>query len=295
MTAIPAVSVIVPCHNDGRFLDGLLASLRAQTRRDYEVIIVDDGSDENATLGKLRELEPTVRIVRQEQRYLPGARNTGFREARADFVVPLDCDDRLEPEFLAEALGAIGDAENNVGFVFTDMRLSGALTNIFTTHCNRFDQLFLNHMPYCMLLRKSAWQAVGGYDETMRQGLEDWEFNIRLLRSGYQWIKISKPLFIYNIRPDGMLLSSSARRQATTWNSIRRKHADLYRPGALIAIRQQSQPGWRSTLRACILFTLAKTLPESWCNALFFKMNMATRRLRMAWRSAKGGAQFVPQ
>jgi GT2 family glycosyltransferase len=72
---------------------------------------------------------------------------------------------------------------------------------------NRFDQLFLNQLPYCMLIRKSAWQAAGGYDETMRDGSEDWEFNIRLSGAGFRGIELAKPLFVCSVRPDGMLLS----------------------------------------------------------------------------------------
>jgi glycosyltransferase involved in cell wall biosynthesis len=278
----PAVSIVVPCHNDGRFLDGLLASLRAQTFQDFEIVIVDDGSSDGPTLQKLKEIETDVRVVHQENRYLPGARNTGFREARAEFVLPLDCDDRLEPEFLAKSFAAICGAADDVGFVFTHMRLSGDRDDIFATYCNRFDQLFLNHMPYCMLVRRNAWQAVGGYDETMRDGLEDWEFNITLLSAGWRGIEVPEPLFIYAVRSDGMLLSKSARGQATIWRRIRCKHPELYRLSALISTWRQCRPNWRSTMRAAILLATARILPEAWCNALFFQMNMIIRRLRAA-------------
>ena len=101
MTA-PAISVIVPCHNGGRFLDGLVANLRKQTFKDFEIVIVNNGSTEQDTLDTLKRLETQVRVIHQENRFLPGARNRGFKEARADVVLPLDCDDRLEPDFLAE-------------------------------------------------------------------------------------------------------------------------------------------------------------------------------------------------
>jgi hypothetical protein len=279
---VPAVSVIVPCHNGGRFLDGLLASLAQQTFRDFEVVIINNGSTEQATLDKLAALESSVAVVHQENRYLPGARNTGFREARAAFVLPLDCDDRLEPSFLAETFDQMRAAPDDVGFVFTHMRLAGALEGVFTSHFDRFDQLFLNHMPYCMLVRKSAWQAVGGYDEMMRDGTEDWEFNIRLAQAGFRGLELAKPLFIYAVRPDGMLLSKSARMQGTIWRHIRTKHPDLYRLPALLAVWRASRSGWPSTLQAIALLTTAKLLPEAWCNAVFFRMNMIVRRWRMA-------------
>ena len=80
--AVPAVSVVVPCFNGGRFLDSLLASLERQTFRDFEIIIVDDGSDDEATLRKLASLESRVRVIHQDNRGLPGARNSGIAAAR---------------------------------------------------------------------------------------------------------------------------------------------------------------------------------------------------------------------
>jgi glycosyltransferase involved in cell wall biosynthesis len=236
----PRVSIIVPCHNGGRFLDGLLASLGAQTFRDFETIIVDNGSTDTATREKLKVLDPAVRVVHQENRYLPGARNRGFLEAQAELVLPLDCDDTLEPSYLAETVPILEGAPPDVGFVFTHMRLTDTLTGVLPRHINRFDQLFLNQLPYCMLIRRSAWRAVGGYDETMRDGTEDWEFNIRLSSSGFRGIELAKPLFVYSVRPDGMLMSRSTRMHGTIWRHIRSRHADLYRFAALVRL-------WRAT------------------------------------------------
>lgn len=278
----PAVSVIVPCHNGGRFLDGLVASLRQQTFQDFEIVIVNNGSTEQDTLDTLARLELVARVVHQENRYLPGARNRGFAEARADIVLPLDCDDRLEPEFLAETLSALRAAPQDVGFVFTHMRLTGSVEGILATHCNRFDQLFLNHMAYCLLTRKSAWQKIGGYDETMRDGTEDWEFNIRLIKAGFGWVEVPKPLFLYTVRADGMLLSKSARMHATIWRRIRDRNPELYRLSELLRIWRESRPSLFSTLRGTALLTLASILPESWCNRLFFRLNMYMRRRRIA-------------
>jgi glycosyltransferase involved in cell wall biosynthesis len=268
----PRASVIVPCHNGGRFLDGLLASLGAQTFRDFETIIVDNGSTEVATREKLEALGPAVRVVRQENRYLPGARNRGFLEARAELVLPLDCDDMLEPSYLAETVPLLENAPSDAGFVFTHARLAGTLAGVLPRHLNRFDQLFLNQLPYCMLVRRSAWRAVGGYDESMRDGTEDWEFNIRLSRSGFRGIELAKPLFIYSVRSDGMLMSRATRMHGTIWRYIRTRHADLYRIAALVQL-------WRATRAtrskvsagtAAGLLLSAKLLPESWFNNLFF-------------------------
>ena len=223
----PAVSVIVPCYNGGSFLDGLCDSLAAQTFRDFETIIVDDGSTEETTLRKLASLDPAIRVVSQQNRRLPGARNAGFACARGEFLLPLDCDDRLAASFLAETVAVLRGAPPDIGFAFAHVRLVGDMDGVMPRHFNRFDQLFLNRLPYCMLIRRSAWQAAGGYDEAMGDGMEDWEFNIRLLQRGFGGAEIAKPLLIYRVSAEGMLLSRSARRHGTIWRYIRTKHRDL--------------------------------------------------------------------
>jgi len=287
----PRVSVVVPCHNGGRFLESLLASLATQTFRDFEVVIVDDGSTEPQTRDKLAALDPSVRVVRQEQRYMAGARNRGFAEARAELVVPLDCDDTLDPSYLAETVPLLEAAPPDVGFVFTHLRLTGELEGVVERHFNRFDQLLFNYLPYCMLVRRSAWEAAGGYDETLRDGSEDWEFSIRLVFAGYRGIELGKPLFTYAVSRGGMWMSRGARMHGTIWRSIRARHAALYRFPALVTL-------WRATrdekpklsvLSAAVLLGSARLLPETWFNHLFYRLMVMTRSRRIARGEIRSG------
>ncbi len=281
---VPAISIIVPCYNGGRYLDALLASIAAQTFRDFEIVIVDDGSTEQATLDKLASLDPGIRVVHQENRGLAAARNTGFREARSDLVLPLDCDDQLAPSFLAETHCLLTSAPDDVAFVFTHMRLVGARTGVRPCHFDRFDQLFLNDLPYGMLIRKRAWEAVGGYDESMREGYEDWEFNIRVAASGYRGIEVAKPLLIYHVSASGMLISVSIPRHGALWRRIRDKHRDLFRPSALLSQWRKRNEGTRkdgagriSLAAGTSLLLLASMLPEAWFGRLFHRALMTSR------------------
>lgn len=279
----PKVSVIVPCYNGGGFLDALMASLAAQTFRDFEIIIVDDGSTDEPTRQVLRRLEPQARIVRQENRGLPAARNTGFREARGEYVVPLDCDDLLAPSFLAETVGVLGKAPDETAFVFCHMLLMGEIEGVLPRHFNRFDQLILNQLPYCMLIRRSAWAAVGGYDETMREGYEDWEFNIRLVEAGFVGVEIPEPLFVYRVSAQGMLLSGSARKHGALWHAIRARHREYYRLGRLLAVERD----WRAPPRrfglapSLMLLSLARVLPDALVGWIFYVLLRSVHRLRV--------------
>jgi GT2 family glycosyltransferase len=116
----------------------------------------------------------------------------------------------------------------DAAFVFSDMRLTGALGGVLERQLNRFNQLFHNRLPYGLLLRKSAWQKAGGYDPSMCDGYEDWEFNIRLNLAGYTKLHIADPLFVYNVSPDGMLMGRSARSHGRLWRAILERHRSIY-------------------------------------------------------------------
>jgi len=273
----PAVSLVVPCFNGGRFLDPLMASLARQTLRDFEIIIVDDGSTDEATRRKLEALEGRARIVRQENRGLSAARNAGIAVARSECVAVLDCDDTFEPAFLEEAAVLMRAAPADVALVFSHLRLTGAGKGLIARHFNAFDLLFANTLHSGLMLRKACWRAVGGYDETMRQGYEDWEFYLRLAHAGYRGIEIPKPYFNYAVTGGGMLFNKSSQQHAVLWRTMRRKHARLYRPMALLKLWRRERGNSRISLaKGMLALTMAVLLPDG-----VYSRMMAERRRRM--------------
>src|SRR3954464_6137947 len=103
----PELTIVVPCYNGGRLFDPMCAGLDRQTYRDFEIIIVDDGSTDADTKARLQNLPAGTSVIHQENNGLAAARNTGFKAARTEIVLPLDCDDVLEPAFLAEAMALL--------------------------------------------------------------------------------------------------------------------------------------------------------------------------------------------
>jgi glycosyltransferase involved in cell wall biosynthesis len=230
---LPKISVILPCFNAVEFLPCALDSLRAQTFRDFEIIIVDDGSSDPATIAYLDALPDYIRLLRQENRGLPGARNAGIEAARGHYVVPLDCDDWLEPDFLEKALATL-QANPKAGFAFAHLALEADAHGVLAKNYNFFEQLFLNQLPYCLMMPKALWAAAGGYDTTMRHGYEDWEFNIRIGGRGCFGIVVPEPLFHYRVRADGMLKSLSSNLHVRLWGEIQQRNSALYRLPALV-------------------------------------------------------------
>lgn len=263
------VSVVIPCFNGGADLPETLNSLARQTVPPAEIIVVDDGSTDPATIAVLDALPPPVRLIRQENRGLAAARNAGMAAASGDFLLPLDCDDLVEPAFLERCLAALA-SDPRAAFAFAGLRLIGEKSGTLAKRHNLFAQLFLNQLPYCLLLRRSSWEASGGYDESMREGYEDWEFNIRLGIRGMVGVSVPEPLFVYRVRRSGMLVSLSRKRHARLWRTIRRKHADAWRPAALLRTWRRWRRGLPYPLPLLLgLLALTTLLPDGVFNAAF--------------------------
>jgi len=98
---MPTVSVVMPIYNVERFVASSIESVLAQTFTDFELILVDDGSTDSSPDICRQYRDPRIRIVSQANRGLPGARNTGIRNATGEFVAIIDSDDLWRPEKLA--------------------------------------------------------------------------------------------------------------------------------------------------------------------------------------------------
>ena len=208
--------------------------------------------------------------MRQENRGLAAARNAGMAAARGAFLLPLDCDDRLEATFLERTLQALDDRPD-AAYAFCHLRLAGERRGVLHKDYNFFTQLFLNQLPYCLLLRRAAWEAGGGYDETMRQGYEDWELNIRLGGSGLHGVAVPEPLFVYRVSAGGMLQSLSNRLHGQLWRAIQERNPALYRPGAMVRAWRQwrVRPAAYPVSLLLGLLALHRLLPDGVFNRLF--------------------------
>lgn len=282
---MPKVSVVIPCYNAHRYLADVLASVRAQSFRDYEIVVVDDGSTDPATSVFLDSVGEDVRLVSKPNGGLSSARNVGFAAANGTYVLPLDADDEIAPDMLARTVAAL-DASPDAGYAYAQIEVFGDERGIVRKTWNLFEQLATNQLPYCLLMRRTVWVDAGGYDETMREGYEDWEFNIRISKLGVRGIQVESPLFRYRRQSTGMLQSVSQRRHAALWRRIRVKHADIYSVGALFDLWR----GWRvrpSThplvLVWALLFATA-VLPDAAFNRLF----LALHRIGASSRATAG-------
>ena len=226
------ISVIIPCFNSGKTIQRTIDSINYQTWEQKEIIVVNDGSHDKETLIILNQLRG-VKILNQKNNGLPSARNNGVKNAIGEFLLFLDADDWLEPyalEFMFEKLLAASDSS----FVFADIKLEGEAQKIISKKYNFFEQLFLNQLPYCILISKENFERIGGYDEKMKHGYEDWEFNIRLGLNNIFGINLELPAFHYSVNSSGMLISKSSKYHSEIWKYIKEKNKHQYNTNKLI-------------------------------------------------------------
>ena len=243
MTAAPElVSVVIPCYNPAPFLRETLASIAAQTHPRIEVIVVNDGSTNPESIALLKEISTQVDVyLEQPNKGLAAARNTGFREAHGNFILPLDADDLIEPTCIAEYLDALLTDES-AAFAYCDYQVFGTKNYPETTGEYNLERLLtLNILIYASLIRKKVWEDSGGYDQSMRLGYEDWEFWLRLGSLGHFGHHIPKSLFRYR-KHGASLYDTALANHPKLIAYMEERHPELYQPAARMRLKARWSP-----------------------------------------------------
>lgn len=183
----PRVSVVMPVFDAGRDLEQALRSVAAQTFRDYELMIVDDGSGDPTTLALLGAAarQPGVTIHRIPNGGPARARNLAIERARGAYILPLDADDWLEPAFLEKTVPLL-DADAAVGVVHTWVGLVGEHHGVWRTGPFAIPELLSNcTIHVTSLLRREVWEEAGGYDPIFVDSSEDWDLWLSAIEHGW--------------------------------------------------------------------------------------------------------------
>ncbi len=186
---VSRVTVVTPFFNTPWVFHETARCVLGQSLQEWEWVIVNDGSADAAALQMLegyRRIDPRVRVVdHPENRGLSAARNTGFREARADLVFQLDSDDLIEPTTLEKCLWFLA-THPEYAFVKGYSVGFGAQEYLWTRGFHDGEAMLdENLVTATTMVRRSVHAEVGGYDEAIRAGLEDWDFWLRCAGRGH--------------------------------------------------------------------------------------------------------------
>lgn len=226
------VSVIMPCYNDGQYIEEALYSLRAQTYLNWELIVIDDGSDEPETLRVLEQLEemPYVRLLHTNHVRPAGARNAGIRAARGTYILPLDADDTIEPTYMEKAVRILNE-NPSVGVVYCRADLFGEQSGPwylpdYSLRAMLQDNIVFVTSMFC----REDWERVGGFNTNMHAGMEDYDFWLSILELDREVVQIPEVLFHYRIKPKSRTtgFQDSVEQIKETYHTLYRNHTALY-------------------------------------------------------------------
>lgn len=215
MLVAPKVSVIVPAYNVRPYIEDSLVSLERQSLKEFEVIIVDDGSTDGTpeVVKRFEERDSRFQLLQKQNGGLSSARNYGIRHARANYIALLDGDDAYEPDKLTTHI-AVLDRATDVGVVYsasrairedgrpTLMSLSGkpiASDPILALLCKNFVGHGSNGV-----FRRCLFDEVGEFDEALRSN-EDVDFWLRIAATRrWRFHRVPQVLCRYRVRPSGL-------------------------------------------------------------------------------------------
>ena len=222
------VSIIIPHYNQSQYLEECLRSATSQTYGNYEVIVVDDGSD-GAHLGSARAVIgkfPSVLFIQKAKNAgLPAARNTAIHAANGDLILPLDADDRISPDCLELSVSAM--AEGKADVVYGRCRCFGDASNLWNFEYS-LDGLLEDSLFQCTaLFARAHWKEVGGYNEQLIRGREDWDFWLRMAVHGHFGHRLPEVTFFYRKKTTSMLSDLRSAYEEVT-DSIKKDFPKLF-------------------------------------------------------------------
>ena len=243
------VSVIVPMYNAAPYIGEALESIVASTYHPIEVVVVDDGStdDSLAVAQAFAAKHPEVRVVHQANAGVSAARNNAIREAKGEYILPVDADDKIGATYIAHAVEAMGSGVRVVG---CRAEYIGAKQGEWQLAEYSPELLARKNMIHaCSMFRKADWLQVGGYceEEIYR---EDWDFWLSMMELGGKYVRLAETGLYYRVQGGGRRRMAKQQKRAIV-DAINRRHPaymQRYLGGPLHYHRSWSK--WLNKLRS---------------------------------------------
>jgi len=254
------ITIIIPIYKKEKYLQQCLENIKDQNFKKWHVIIVNDGSDQPKLIEEITSNSLTkkqYKIIHQNNRGLSSARNTGIKAANTKYVMSLDTDDLLHKDFLYEVMNIFENEKSDIVYSWTQFQ--GKNNFILDTKKVTLFNLLRGNLITCVSpFQKKVWTTIGGFDESMKNGHEDWEFWIRACLEGFKFSGINKVLFYYNVSDEGLNTGATIKRVENI-HYIRKKHRDVYSTSLYSLFKN---PSFRETPTSSLLWF--------WLTNLFF-------------------------
>ncbi|WEK37593.1 MAG: glycosyltransferase [Candidatus Pseudobacter hemicellulosilyticus] len=225
------LTVVIPYFNMGKYIEECVASIYASSCKNVTILIINDGSTDQFSLDKLiliQQQYPAVKIIHQDNAGLSGARNTGLQNADSEFIMFLDPDDSIHPDYFTRAIQVLTQYDN-ISFVSCWLRYFGASSGVWPGQNPELPYLLFHNTVHSGCVFKFAdLLQTGGYDNTFAFGMEDYELTVHLVSKGLHGVCIPEVLYNYRIREKSLARSFTHDRQIYLYWLIAAKHRHLF-------------------------------------------------------------------
>ncbi len=240
------VSIIVPCYKHAEYLPDALDSVLAQTYPHWDCVVVNDASPDDTSRVALAYQQKDKRIQLLELKTnggLSNARNQGILFTKGTFVLPLDADDKIAPDYLEKSL-SVFQQKPHVKVVYTDAKCFGDRTDTVSRPDMDLKLLCRQniHQPTAMY-RRSTYHTTQGYRD-YKYGYEDWDFWMQILKRKEDALRIPEPLFFVRVKDDSMIMDLKKNAEAEAWvrKQIKNNNRAFYRKWAPELLQSNELP-----------------------------------------------------
>lgn len=237
----PIVSIIVPAYNQQDYISETLDSVLSQTYQNWECVIMNDGStDDTPSIAESYSAKDRrFKLYSQPNGGLSSARNSAIQHARGEYILPLDADDLISPTYVEEAIRRFLDYPETK-LVYCKADIFGDMNGPWELFPYDYERFLAINCIFCScFFRREDYLQAGGYDEKLKEGLEDWDFLIRLLHKDDIVYQIPKVLFHYRKRlGTNNLTSTTARSESKVFFQVITKYPDIYKDKVFEMLRK---------------------------------------------------------
>lgn len=224
------VSIIIPCYNQAKYLSKTIKSVLSQTYQNWECIIINDGSnDKTEEVARLYcTLDNRIKYIYQSNQGVCITRNNAINQSKGTFIICLDGDDWISENFIEEMVNVL-DNNKNVKVVTSTVKLFGKRNKTLQLPDYSLDDLMgRNIFVMTSMFRKVDFDLSGGFNENMREGLEDWDFWLSILERGGKVYHVKEAVFNYRIKKSSRNKDIDSVKFERLRRNIYENHKELY-------------------------------------------------------------------
>ncbi|MBS6601658.1 MAG: glycosyltransferase family 2 protein [Clostridium sp.] len=225
------VSVVIPCYNQGKYIEECIESVKNQTYKNIEIVIVNDGSTDDETNFTLKKIQQknTCKIINIKNGGLANARNIGIKNSSGRYILPLDSDDKIGENYVEKCVDALEKGKGDI--IYCLCRRFGETNKLLYLKEFSIKTILQTNVVFCSaMFKREDYNKTNGYNSNMVYGFEDWDFWLSMIENNKTFYRINKVMFFYRIKANSMYSNLQGKKENYNKSvlQIQQNHLELY-------------------------------------------------------------------